>query len=127
MAAPIFWGMLSELLRRNSGIIADDIIIVRGINVFPSQVETVLMKIQGVGDQYQIIVDRDILDRLHVKVEVEEKFFRSPAYDPAKFRKKLVDEMVAVMTVRADVELMEPGSLPRTEGKAKRVIDLRKQ
>ena len=106
---------------------SDDMLIIGGVNVFPSQVETVLMRVQGVGDQYQIIVDRDILDRLHVKVEVEEKFFRSPAYDPAKFRKKLVDEMVAVMTVRADVELMEPGSLPRTEGKAKRVIDLRKQ
>ncbi|MFO7618203.1 MAG: phenylacetate--CoA ligase [Thermoplasmata archaeon] len=105
---------------------SDDMLIIGGVNVFPSQVETVLMKIEGVGDQYQIIVDRDILDRLHVKVEVEERFFKSSAYDPAKFRKKLTDEMVAVMTVRADVELMEPGSLPRTEGKAKRVIDLRK-
>jgi phenylacetate-CoA ligase len=64
---------------------------------------------------------------LHVKVEVEEKFYNSGKYDPAKFKKKLVDEMVAVMTVRADVELMAPGTLPRTEGKAKRVIDLRKQ
>lgn len=106
---------------------SDDMLIIGGVNVFPSQVETVLMKVKGVGDQYQIIVDRDILDKLHVKVEVEEKFFKSPEYNAAKFRKKLVDEMVAVMTVRADVELMEPGSLPRTEGKAKRVIDLRKQ
>jgi phenylacetate-CoA ligase len=105
---------------------SDDMLIIGGVNVFPSQVETVLMKMEGVGDQYQIIVDRDILDRLHVKVEVEEKFFNSPGYDPAKFKKQLVDEMVAVMTVRADVELMPPGSLPRTEGKAKRVIDLRK-
>ena len=83
------------------------------------------MKMEGVGDQYQIIVDRDILDRLHVKVEVEEKYFNSPKYEPAKFKKKLTDEMIAVMTVRADIELMAPGSLPRTEGKAKRVLDLR--
>ena len=71
-------------------------------------------------------MDRDILDRLHVKVEVEEKFFNSPGYDAAAFAKKLVNEMTAIMTVRANVELMAPGSLPRTEGKAKRVIDLRK-
>ena len=105
---------------------SDDMLIIGGVNVFPSQVETVLMGMEGVGDQYQIIVDRDILDKLHVKVEVEEGFFNSPGYDGAKFAKKLVGEMTAVMTIRADVELMEPGSLPRTEGKAKRVIDLRK-
>ncbi|MDO9538274.1 MAG: phenylacetate--CoA ligase [Thermoplasmata archaeon] len=105
---------------------SDDMLIIGGVNVFPSQVETVLMKMEGVGDQYQIIVDRDILDRLHVKVEIEESFFKSSEYDPAKFKKMLTDEMVAVMTVRADIELMAPGTLPRTEGKAKRVIDLRK-
>jgi phenylacetate-CoA ligase len=105
---------------------SDDMLIIGGVNVFPSQVETVLMGMEGVGDQYQIIVDRDILDKLNVKVEVEEKFFNSPGYEPAKFAKKLVDEMTSIMTVRANVELMAPGTLPRTEGKAKRVIDLRK-
>jgi len=106
---------------------SDDMLIIGGVNVFPSQVETVLMKMDGVGDQYQIIVDRDILDKLHLKVEVEESFFRSPEYDPVAFVKSLSEELTAVMTVRARIELMEPGSLPRTEGKAKRVIDLRKQ
>jgi len=106
---------------------SDDMLIIGGVNVFPSQVETVLMGMEGVGDQYQIIIDRDILDKLQVKVEVDEKFFKSPDYNAAKFAKKLVDEMTAVMTIRANVELMAPGTLPRTEGKAKRVIDLRKE
>ena len=105
---------------------SDDMLIIGGVNVFPSQVETVLMKMDGVGDQYQIIVDRDILDKLHLKVEVDEKFFKSPNYDPATFTKELGDELTAIMTIRVRIELMEPGSLPRTEGKAKRVIDLRK-
>jgi phenylacetate-CoA ligase len=106
---------------------SDDMLIIGGVNVFPSQVETVLMKMNGVGDQYQIIVDRDILDKLQLKVEVEEKFYRSPDYDPAAFTKRLGEELTAIMTIRVRIELMEPGSLPRTEGKAKRVIDLRKE
>jgi len=85
------------------------------------------MKMDGVGDQYQIIVGRDILDKLHLKVEVEESFFRSSEYNPVAFAKSLSDELTAVMTVRAKIELMDPGTLPRTEGKAKRVIDTRKQ
>jgi len=102
-------------------------LIIGGVNVFPSQVETVLMSVKGVGDQYQIIVDRDTLDRLYLKVEVDEKFYNSPDYDQNIFTKRLGDELTAVMTVRARIELMEPGALPRSEGKAQRVIDLRKE
>jgi phenylacetate-CoA ligase len=98
-----------------------------GVNVFPSQVESVLLKMEGVGDQYQIIVDRDTLSKLHLKVEVDEKHYNSPEYDPGAFAKKLGDELTAVMTIRVRIELIEPGALPRTEGKAKRVIDLRKE
>ncbi len=106
---------------------SDDMLIVGGLNVFPSQVETVLMRFEGVGDQYQIIVDRETLDRLYLKVEVEEKFYNSSDYDPGAFAKQLSDELTAVITVRARIELMEPGTLPRSEGKAQRVIDLRKE
>lgn len=106
---------------------SDDMLIIGGVNVFPSQVETVLMKMEGVGDQYQIVVDRDILDKLHLKVEVDERLYNSPDYDPAAFTKLLGEELTAIMTIRVRIELMEPGSLPRTEGKAKRVIDLRKE
>jgi phenylacetate-CoA ligase len=104
---------------------SDDMLIIGGVNVFPSQVETVLLKMDGVGDQYQIIVDSDILSRLHLKVEVDERFSKLPEYDPAAFAKRLGNELTAIMTIRVRIELMEPGSLPRTEGKAKRVIDLR--
>lgn len=105
---------------------SDDMLIIGGVNVFPSQIETVLMGMEGVGDQYQIIVDRDLLDKLNLKVEVDEKYFKSTDYNPDAFSKRLGEELTAVMTIRARIELMEPGSLPRTEGKAKRVVDLRK-
>jgi phenylacetate-CoA ligase len=106
---------------------SDDMLNIGGVNVFPSQVESVLLKMEGVGDQYQIIVDRDTLSKLHLKVEVDEKHYNSPEYDPGAFAKKLGDELTAVMTIRVRIELIEPGALPRTEGKAKRVIDLRKE
>ncbi|MCK5037505.1 MAG: phenylacetate--CoA ligase [Thermoplasmata archaeon] len=105
---------------------SDDMLIIGGVNVFPSQIEHVLMNIEGVGDQYLIIVDRDVLDSLHVQVEVMPEFFNSPEYDPAAFAKKLETEMQAILTVRARVELMVPGALPRSEGKAVRVQDKRK-
>ena len=105
---------------------SDDMLIIGGVNVFPSQIEHVLMNVEGVGDQYQIIIDRDILDSLHVQVEVEPGFYKSTNYDQDAFAKMLVGELQAVLTVRARVELMAPGTLPRSEGKAKRVVDLRK-
>ena len=84
-------------------------------------------RIDAVDFQGPILVDRDILDKLHLKVEVEESFFKSPDYNPEAFAKAMSEELTAVMTVRARIELMDPGTLPRTEGKAKRVIDMRKQ
>ena len=102
---------------------SDDMLIIGGVNVFPSQIEDVLLKVPGIGDQYQIIVDRDLLDKLAIKVEVSPEFKGD--------RKKLLEEasetLTATLTVRANIELLDPGTLPRSEGKAKRVIDLRKQ
>ncbi|MDG6220364.1 MAG: phenylacetate--CoA ligase [Candidatus Thermoplasmatota archaeon] len=106
---------------------SDDMLIVGGVNVFPSQIESVLLDTPGTGDQYQIIVDRDILDHLYVKVEVDENTWKKPDFNKDSFSKKIVENLTAVLTLRAKVELIEPGGLPRTEGKAKRVIDLRKQ
>ncbi len=106
---------------------SDDMLIVGGVNVFPSQIEHVLMNIDGVGDQYLIVVDRAILDVLQVRVEVAPDFFKSADYDAARFAKLMESELQAVLTIRARVELMEPGALPRSEGKAQRVLDLRKQ
>jgi len=100
---------------------SDDMLIVGGVNVFPSQVEHVLMNIQGLGDQYQIIVTRTDLDRLAVKVETTADRLNDP-----KLVKLINSDLLAVLGINADVELVELGSLPRSEvGKARRVVDLR--
>lgn len=105
---------------------SDDMLIIGGVNVFPSQVEHVLLNVEGVGQWYEILVDRDILDSLHVRVEVEETFYNSPAFDPGQLQQTVSEELRAVLGIWARVELVKPNTIPRTEGKAKRVIDLRK-
>ncbi len=105
---------------------SDDMLIIRGVNVFPSQVEHVLMRIPGIGDHYQIIVDRDILDVLRVKVEVTPEVFSDKLAELEALRRRVEEELAAVLNVGAKVELVEPGTIPRTPGKAQRVVDLRK-
>ncbi|MGQ4875428.1 MAG: phenylacetate--CoA ligase family protein [Promethearchaeia archaeon] len=104
---------------------ADDMLIVRGINVFPSQIEHVLSSIPGVAGYYQIIIDRDIIDSLSVQVELTSDTFSDEMKVLEKFKKDIELKLYNTLQVRADVELMPPGSLPRTEGKAKHVIDKR--
>ena len=100
---------------------SDDMLIVGGVNVFPSQVEHVLMNIPSLGDQYQIIVSHKELDRLAVKVETS-----SDKLNDRTLLKQIQDDLQAVLGINADVELVEFGTLPRSEvGKARRVIDLR--
>ena len=105
---------------------SDDMLIVGGVNVFPSQIESVLFDIPGIAPQYQIIVDRDILDRLYIKAEVDPEMWGSSAFDKDSFTGKVAENLRSILTIRARVELLGPGSIERTEGKAKRVIDLRK-
>ena len=105
---------------------SDDMLIVGGVNVFPSQVESVLFETPGLGEQYQIIVERDPLDHLYIKAEVSPETWKTPDFNRDKLTKEVVGNLTAVLTLRARVELVEPGAIPRTEGKAKRVIDLRK-
>jgi len=105
----------------------DDMIIVRGINVFPSQIESVLMRIPEVGDNYQIIVDRKgPLDVMTVKVEVTESTFSDKIADLMSLSKMVSKELKGVLNIMAEVELVEPGTIPRSMGKAQRVIDNRK-
>ena len=100
---------------------SDDMLIIGGVNVFPSQVEHVLMNIPALGDQYQIIVSHAELDRLAVKVETTPDRVNDP-----DLLKQIQSDLLAVLGIRADVELVELGTLPRSEvGKARRVIDLR--
>ncbi len=105
----------------------DDMLIVGGVNVFPSQIETVLMNIPEVGNNYQIVLDREGgLDRIHVKVELYSKMFSGDIKNIDNLKKMIVERLRALIVVNPRVELLEPGSLPPSTGKAVRVIDNRK-
>lgn len=105
----------------------DDMLIIRGINVFPSQVESVLMKIPEVGDHWEIIVDRKgPLDMMTVRVELTETGFSDKIGDLMKLKKKVSKELKGVLNIAAEVDLVEAGTIPRSMGKAKRVTDNRK-
>ncbi len=105
----------------------DDMIVVRGINVFPSQIEHVLVKIEGTTPNYQLVVDRSTknLDTLEVHVEVEEKFFSDEIKKLTQFENKIQDEIESILGVSVKVKLLEPKSIERSMGKAVRVIDKR--
>ena len=105
----------------------DDMLIIRGINVFPSQVESVLMKIPELGDNYQLIIDRvHELDTLTVKVEVTKKMFSDKINKHMELKKRIKHMLRTILNLDVDVELVKPGTIPRSMGKAKRVIDNRK-
>lgn len=106
----------------------DDMIIVRGINVFPTQIEHVLLSIEGTKPHYQLIVDRKTreLDELEVLVEVEEKIFSDEISKLKALEEKIRDEIMSTLGISAKVKLVEPKSIQRSEGKAQRVVDKRK-
>ena len=104
----------------------DDMVVVRGVNVFPSQVEAVLTEIEGVEPHFQIIVDRKkALDVMEVWVEVSEEIFPDAMRKLVEFEKKVEERLQSVLGVKAKVKLVEPKTFARTAGKAKRVIDRR--
>ena len=106
----------------------DDMIIVRGVNVFPSQIEHVLMQIPEVGEHYMIILDRkpDGLDEMTIQVELSDKAKIERTTDILELERRIEEMLKEVLNVRAKVEVVNPGTLQRFEGKAKRVIDRRK-
>jgi phenylacetate-CoA ligase len=105
----------------------DDMLIIRGVNVFPSQIESVLMPIEGVEPHYQLIVDReDNLDRLTVVVEVSEGIFSDEVKGLQRFAEKIEKEIKEYLGISARVRLAEPKSIERSQGKAARVIDNRR-
>ncbi|MDM7925753.1 MAG: phenylacetate--CoA ligase [bacterium] len=105
----------------------DDMLIIRGINVFPSQIETVLMGIKETLPHYQIIVTREgALDELEVQVEVNEKVFSDEIRGLEALEKRIRREIENVLSIAVKVKLVEPKTITRSEGKAKRVIDNRK-
>ena len=105
----------------------DDMLIIRGVNVFPSQIETVLMKIPEVAPHYQLVVTREKhLDKLEVRVEVTEETFSDEVKKLEELEKKVMDEIESTLGLSVEVKLVEPKSIERSMGKAKRVIDMRK-
>ena len=105
----------------------DDMLIIRGVNVFPSQIESVLMAIEGTEPHYEIVVDkRGVLDELEIKVEVSAEVFSDEVKRLEDLRSRIQGEIESVLGISAVVRLVEPKSIPRSEGKAKRVIDKRK-
>ncbi|MBW1974083.1 MAG: phenylacetate--CoA ligase [Deltaproteobacteria bacterium] len=106
---------------------SDDMLIIRGVNVFPSQIESVLMEIEEVEPHYQLIVEREgNLDVLTVMVEVGEQAFSDEVKKLQQLEKKIEKNIKEYLGVSARVQLVEPKSIERSAGKAKRVIDKRK-
>ena len=104
----------------------DDMLIIRGVNVFPSQIEEVLIKVEGVEPHYQLIVERKgNLDSLEVQVEMSDKLFSDSIGVLEEVAKEIERNLYATLSIHAKITLVEPKSIPRSEGKAKRVIDKR--
>jgi phenylacetate-CoA ligase len=105
----------------------DDMMILKGVNIFPIQIEKKLMEIPGVGTNFVIILDRkDYNDSMTVKVEVQKEFFEGNLQQLETLRRRIVEELKSDILITPRVDLVEPDSLPQSEGKAKRVIDNRK-
>ena len=102
-------------------------LIIRGVNVFPSQIEEVLLKVEGIEPHYQILIDRKgQLDSIEVQVEMNEKLFSDEIKDLERAEQTIERALYSTLGIHSKVKLVEPKSIPRSEGKAKRVIDRRK-
>ncbi|MBP8989084.1 MAG: phenylacetate--CoA ligase, partial [Clostridia bacterium] len=105
---------------------ADDMLIIRGVNVFPTQIESVLLHYGEVAPHYMIYVDRvHNLDQIEVKIEMTQAFFSDSVKEIEQIERRLFQEIQSTLGLSAKITLVEPRSLPRHEGKAQRVIDRR--
>lgn len=105
----------------------DDMLIVRGVNIFPSQVEQVLLRVDGIEPHYEILVDRMAqLDYLEVRVEMNDSLFSDEIKYVEKKEKEIEHELKEELLISSKVKLVEPRGIGRSEGKAKRIIDKRK-
>jgi phenylacetate-CoA ligase len=106
---------------------SDDMLIIRGVNVFPSQIETVLLEMSETKPHYLLIVDRiNNLDVMEIWVEVDEQFFSDEIKKLEGLKKKIQHKIESTLGISANVKLVEPKTIERSEGKSKRVIDKRK-
>ena len=125
MTEPCACGRTTARMSKISGR-SDDMLIIRGVNVFPSQVEEVLLEVKGTLPHYQLVVQREgVLDRLEVRVEVSEEYFSDEMKKLHEMERTLERKLENLLGLRAGVKLVEPKTLERSEGKAKRVLDMR--
>ncbi len=105
----------------------DDMLIIRGVNVFPSQIESVLLKMSNASPNYQIVVDRvNNTDTFEIRVEMTDEMFSDTIKSVEAVEDKISADMLSMLGIKAKIRLVEPNSIPRSEGKAVRVIDKRK-
>ena len=105
---------------------SDDMLIIRGVNVFPSQVESVLLEKEGTLPHYQIVLTREHgLDQMEIQVEVTARMFSDTVGKLEALQQELAEALEHVLQIRVRLTLVEPRSLQRSEGKARRVIDRR--
>ncbi|MDR0327419.1 MAG: phenylacetate--CoA ligase [Planctomycetaceae bacterium] len=116
-------------IRRMKRIAArsDDMLIIRGVNVFPSQIETALLQVEGAEPHYQVILTREFggLDEIEVRLEVRQEVFSDKIGEIEVFQQRVRQVIHQITGIHAKVTLVQSGSIPRSEGKAKRVIDQR--
>ncbi len=105
---------------------SDDMFILKGVNIFPLQIDTILMNIAAVGTNYVVVLEREnFQDQMIIRVEVRPEFFRGELRQLEKLRREITEALRSELLVTPKVELVEPDSLPKSEGKAVRVIDRR--
>jgi phenylacetate-CoA ligase len=116
-------------IRRMKRIAArsDDMMIIRGVNVFPSQIESALLQVEGAEPHYQVILTREFggLDEIEVRLEVRQEVFSDKIGEIEIFQQHVRHVLHQITGIHAKVTLVQSGSIPRSEGKAKRVIDKR--
>ncbi len=123
---PCECGRTSRRMARVTGR-TDDMLIIRGVNVFPSQIEHAFLEMEGTSPNYQIIVDRKgALDTLEVKIEVTEQMLSDEMKNLRRMEEEIEQRLNEALSLSTDIKLVEPGSLPRPKGKAVRVIDRRR-
>jgi phenylacetate-CoA ligase len=105
---------------------SDDMLIIRGVNVFPSQIEEALLRVEGTSPNYLIEVSRPgTLDEITVKVELRPEHFSDEMRQMHAYRNKIDHEIFSITGIRMNIELVAPNTIARSEGKAKRVLDNR--
>ena len=107
---------------------SDDMLIIRGVNVFPSQIEEALLRVEGTAPHYLIEVSRPgTMDEVIVKIEISPQTFSDKMRQMQELKRRIDHEIHSITGIRMDIELVEPHTIERSAGKAVRVLDLRKK